>query len=75
MGIFSLTDTSLPFKDADVFQTLHSKHAGLNLTQRWVKNGQTQRLSYFDPVFGRGVKSREQKVKVLPCVYSTHELS
>ncbi len=69
MGIFSLTDTSLPFKDADAFQILHSKNAGLNL------NGQTQRLSYFDPVFGRGVKSREQKVKVLPYVYSTHELS
>ncbi len=68
MGIFSLSDTSLPFKDADALQTLHSKKC-------WVKNGQTQRLGYFDPVFGRGVKSREQKVKVLPYVYSTHELS
>ncbi len=42
---------------------------------RWVKKGQTKRLGCFDPAFGRGVKSRGQNVKVLPYVYSTHELS
>ncbi len=51
------------------------KNAGLNITQRWVKKGKTQRLGCFDPAFGRGVKSRGQNVKVLPYVYSTHELS
>ncbi len=51
------------------------KNTGLNITQRWVKNGQTQRLGYFDPAFGRGLKSWGQNVKVLPYVYSTNELS
>ncbi len=46
------------------------KNAGLKITQRWVKKGRTQRLGYFDPAVGRGGKSRVQKVKVLPYVYS-----
>ncbi len=42
---------------------LHSKKC-------WVKKGRTQRLGCFDPAVGRGGKSRFQKVKVLPYVYS-----
>ncbi len=30
----------------------HSKNAGLNTTQRWVKYGQTQRLGCLDPAVG-----------------------